>query len=197
MAPEVLKGNYSKEADLWSIGVLTFMLLSSQMPFYGRKREHIIEQIMAGKYQFRGRRWKRISEQAKEFVRDLLQLDPDDRPSADEALSSSWLNRRHAATVRNPYQEEIQAAHDSMLRYAKYSKLKKVALMIVAHKSTSEEIGILRKLFQKYDTDRTGKLSYAEFKAALNEFGITGKESRELFDSMVRQTNRHTMHCPN
>ena len=185
MAPEVLKGNYSKEADLWSIGVLSFMLLSSQMPFYGRKRNHIIEQIMAGKYQFRGRRWKRVSEQAKDFVSDLLQLNPEDRPSANEALSATWLNRRHAATVRNPYQEEIQSAHQSMVNQSKYSKLKKVALMIVAHKSTSEEIGILPKLFMTYDKDRTGKLSYGEFKAALNDFGVSEKESRDLFDSVV------------
>jgi serine/threonine protein kinase len=48
MAPEVLKGAYSKNADLWSIGVIAYMLLSSQMPFYGRNRKQIIEQILRG-----------------------------------------------------------------------------------------------------------------------------------------------------
>jgi calcium-dependent protein kinase len=48
MAPEVLKGKYTKQADLWSIGVIAYMLMSSQMPFYGRKRSDIVEQIMVG-----------------------------------------------------------------------------------------------------------------------------------------------------
>jgi serine/threonine protein kinase len=48
MAPEVLKGRYSKNADLWSIGVIAYMLMSSQMPFYGRSRKQIIEQILRG-----------------------------------------------------------------------------------------------------------------------------------------------------
>ena len=48
MAPEVMKGLYGKEADLWSIGVITFMLLSSTMPFYGAKQKHVIKKILSG-----------------------------------------------------------------------------------------------------------------------------------------------------
>jgi calcium-dependent protein kinase len=48
MAPEVLKGKYTKQADLWSVGVIAYMLMSSQMPFYGRTRSDIVDQIMAG-----------------------------------------------------------------------------------------------------------------------------------------------------
>jgi serine/threonine protein kinase len=48
MAPEVLKGKYTKQADVWSIGVIAYMLMSSQMPFYGRKRIDIMEKIVDG-----------------------------------------------------------------------------------------------------------------------------------------------------
>jgi calcium-dependent protein kinase len=48
MAPEVIKGKYTKQAELWSIGVISYMLMSSQMPFYGRKRSHIIKKIVNG-----------------------------------------------------------------------------------------------------------------------------------------------------
>ena len=108
MAPEVLKGKYSKEADLWSVGVIAYMLMSSQMPFYGKKRRHIVEQIMQGQFEFKGRRWKRLSRQAKEFIKDLLVVDPEDRMTADEALRAAWLNRRFQATVRNPLAEELE-----------------------------------------------------------------------------------------
>jgi len=49
MSLEVLKGSYTKQADVWSVGVIAYMLLSSQMPFYGRKRQHIVEQVLASK----------------------------------------------------------------------------------------------------------------------------------------------------
>jgi len=48
MAPEVLAGNYTQQADLWSVGVIAYMLMSSQMPFYGRKRCQIIDKIKHG-----------------------------------------------------------------------------------------------------------------------------------------------------
>jgi calcium-dependent protein kinase len=185
MAPEVLKGKYTKNADVWSIGVITYMLLSSQMPFFGRKRRHIVEQIIKGTYEFKGRRWKKLSPQSKAFVQDLLVVDPDDRLTADDALGASWLNRRYSATVRNPHEGEIEIAQQSMFRYAGYSKLKRVALMVIAHKSSSQEIGILRKVFQKYDTKRDGQLSFEEFKAAISESGISESEHQEIFDAVV------------
>lgn len=185
MAPEVLKGNYTEQADLWSVGVIAFMLLSSQMPFYGKKRRHIVEQIMKGEYSYKGRRWKTISNQAKAFVDDLLVVDPRERATASEAFSASWLSRRMSATVRNPNFEEEENSKNSMYRYAKYSKLKRVALMVIAHKSTTKEIGILRKIFQKYDTVRDGQLSYDEFKAALSDSGMYNDEDyRQIFDAV-------------
>lgn len=184
MAPEVLKGKYTKQADMWSIGVIAFMLLSSQMPFYGRKRKHIVEQIMKGHYQYRGRRWKRISDQAKAFCDELLVVDYDERADAEEALSMAWLNRRYAATVRNPHEHEMKSANASMMKYAKYAKIKKLALMVCAHKSTSREIGILRKVFQKYDTKKDGQLSYEEFKAAIKDVGYSEEDYRSIFDAV-------------
>ena len=186
MAPEVLKGKYSSQADIWSIGVIAYMLLSSQMPFFGRKRKQIVHSIMKGTFDFKGRRWKRLSAQSKEFVRSLLVVDPQERLDADEALSAVWLNRRLTATVRNPYEEELEGATNSIVRYSNYSKLKKMALMVVAHKSSTQEIGILRKIFQKYDTQKDGQLSYDEFKAALQDAGVPEDECERIFDSVVR-----------
>jgi serine/threonine protein kinase len=186
MAPEVLKGSYTKQADLWSVGVVAYMLMSSQMPFYGRKKRQIVEQIMKGQYEFKGRRWKVISSQGKAFVQDLLVPDPNERATADEALGSTWLNRRFGATVRSPRADEMDSAKNSMVKFADYSKLRKVALMVVAHKSTSAEIGILRKVFQEYDKNRDGQLNYQEFKAAITQAGYTDDDYRKIFDAVVR-----------
>eukprot|EP00934_Nitzschia_sp_Nitz4_P000490 Nitzschia sp. Nitz4//scaffold133_size116822//66538//68818//NITZ4_003809-RA/size116822-snap-gene-0.5-mRNA-1//1//CDS//3329535402//490//frame0 len=184
MAPEVLQGKYTEKADVWSVGVLAFMLLSSQMPFYGRKKNHIVEQILNCQYDFRGRRWKRISSQAKAFIDELLVLDPEERMDAHTALSCTWLNRRFSATTRGPDAEEENMARHAMLRYAGYTKLKKMALMVVAHKSSTDEIGILRKVFQKYDKKKDGSICYEDFCSALSEFGHSEDDLKEMFDAV-------------
>ncbi|KAG7355129.1 serine:threonine protein kinase [Nitzschia inconspicua] len=184
MAPEVLKGSYTRKADIWSIGVITYMLLSSQMPFYGRKRRHIIEQILNCQYDFRGRRWKRISQQAKNFIEELLVFDQDERIDATTALSLTWLNKRFAATTRGPQKEEETMARQAMLRYAGYTKLKRMALMVVAHKSTSAEIGILRKVFQKYDKRQDGCITFDQFCEALKESGHSTNDMKEMFEAV-------------
>lgn len=154
------------------------------MPFYGTKRREIIDKILIGKYDFKGRRWKRISEQGKAFVKDLLVLDPDDRSTADEALKASWLHRRHTASVRDPHEGELENVKKSIQRYVRYPKLRRLAMMVIAHKSTNEEIGVLRKVFDHYDTDRSGVLNYDAFKGALNDAGFSEEEYRDIFDAV-------------
>ena len=125
-----------------------------------------------------------MSSQGKAFVDDLLVLDPNDRATAEEALRASWLNRRHTATVRNPYSDEIERVRQSLQDFSGYSKLRKIALMVIAHKSTSEEIGILRKVFQQYDKDGSGDLNFDEFKAAMNDVEFSDDTYRTLFDAI-------------
>jgi calcium-dependent protein kinase len=184
MAPEVLKGTYTSQADLWSVGVVAYMLLSSQMPFYGTKRSEIVDQIMNCKYDFKGRRWKRVSNQAKELVKDLLVMDPKDRSTADEVKQCMWLNKRHTMTVRGPTPDEADAIIGTLLRYAGYSDLKKLALMVIAHKSTSEEIGILRKVFQSYDVHKDGTIQLPQFRLALASYGYPEDQILRIFEGV-------------
>jgi len=189
MAPEVIKGNHTEKADLWSIGVIAFMLLASALPFYGRDRASVVQRIMANKYSFRGKRWKAVSSQAKNFVRALLVSDPDKRADAESALKLAWLahfdrQSNHKNKLADLREEQEQLARASMLRYAGYPKLKKMALMVVAHKSSSEEIGILKKLFKKYDSRHDGSIWFEEFCKTMSGHGYVEEELRNIFDAM-------------
>ena len=144
-----------------------------------------MEQITNCQFDFKGRRWKRISEQAKAFVEDLLVADPRDRATANEAMCHIWLNKGYGATVRGPTPDEIDTTTNTIKKFATYTKLKKLALMVVAHKSTSEEIGILRKVFQQYDSRGDGYIRFHDFKRALKSYGFSTKELREMFDGVV------------
>jgi len=86
MAPQVFNGKYTAQADLWSVGVLAYMLLSSQLPFVGDSRDEIIEKIRAGRYNIQGRRWKCVSQPSKDLVSGLLHTCEDVRFTASEAL---------------------------------------------------------------------------------------------------------------
>lgn len=144
-----------------------------------------MEQILHCKYDFKGRRWQKVSDQAKAFVKTLLVDDPDERASAEEAASSTWLNRGHAATIRGPTEEELEATMMAMNTFSHYRQLKKLALMVIAHKSTSEEVGILRKIFEKYDTSKNGVITFDEFAAALQSYGFSDDELERMYDGCV------------
>lgn len=91
IAPEVLKKNYDEKCDLWSCGVILYILLCGYPPFNGSTEKIIMENVLIGKYQMKGREWNDVSQDAKDFLARLLEYDPSKRPSAMEALKSSWI----------------------------------------------------------------------------------------------------------
>lgn len=91
------------------------------------------------------------------FVKRCLTFDPKRRPSADEALKMAWIQKDFENLP--PELDSMDSVQAAMQRFASYGTLKKLALMVIAHKSTSEEIGFLRKLFTKYDTLKNGVIS--------------------------------------
>lgn len=79
VAPEVLKRDYTKSCDVWSIGVITYILLCGYPPFYGDSDTEIFESVRVGRYDFPSPEWDDISDEAKDFVNSLLKLDPSAR----------------------------------------------------------------------------------------------------------------------
>jgi len=92
MAPEVITGNYSKKCDIWSIGVIAFMLLSGKAPFYGRSNEEIFTMAKAP-IQFPDKEWSgdKISDESRNFVEYLLTIEEKKRPDAEQALNHPFI----------------------------------------------------------------------------------------------------------
>jgi serine/threonine protein kinase len=96
-APEILlRKPYDQKADMWSVGVIIYCLLSGRLPFIGKKHLDLFKSIISGVYTFDEEEWNDISNDAKDLIRKLLVTDPSKRLSASEALQSRWLfvNRR-------------------------------------------------------------------------------------------------------
>ena len=94
IAPEVLGRSYGKACDLWSIGVIAYLLLCGYPPFNGADNKEVYESILRGFYRFPVDDWKEVSSGAKDFIRRLLQRDPRNRMTVDQALRHPWLVRQ-------------------------------------------------------------------------------------------------------
>ena len=92
VAPEVLQGNYTEKCDVWSVGVILYMLLSGNPPFNGRLDVEILNNVKQGSYEIQGGVWNEISDSAKNLIVKMLTLDPDQRITAAEALNHVWIN---------------------------------------------------------------------------------------------------------
>lgn len=94
MAPEILKNiPHDNRVDLWSIGVVTFVLLVGYPPFLEDNQSALFEKIRTGEWEFVEHDWKSVSKEAKEFIRGLLHVDPKERWSVKECLRCAWIKK--------------------------------------------------------------------------------------------------------
>jgi calcium-dependent protein kinase len=100
IAPEILKGTYDEKCDIWSCGVILFMMLSGRPPFVGKTQEELFRSILTGEYNMKGAEWRQISIQAKELVQQMLTMNPALRPSSQDVLGSPWIKERNI--IRSP-----------------------------------------------------------------------------------------------
>lgn len=203
MAPEVIHGSYTYKCDLWSLGVMAYMLLSSQIPFCGDDAKSITRKIMWGTYSFSGIRWSKISKQGRDFVSSLLIRDASSRPTADQALKHRWLDggkpsfnskslhRRHSSetvggtvlgSLKIPHRKPLDSQICSSIEnYSNYSWMHRLALMVIAYRYTGKETTHLRRIFTSYDVDDSGTVDAEELR---NAFVLHGKYNQEEIDQI-------------
>jgi len=92
VAPEILENAlYDTQADMWSLGVITYILLGGYPPFMEQKQRDLFRKIRKGEYQFHEEYWGPVSKDAKNLIRELLTVDPNKRLTADQALKNKWI----------------------------------------------------------------------------------------------------------
>jgi serine/threonine protein kinase len=131
--------------------VIAFLLLCDEKPFKGKTRKEAKQNILRCNYNFSAPIWNNVSQAAKDFVSSLLVYDQEERLSAEAALRHPWLNdtQLSSSQVRRSSQHLLEDVRENILAYARASELKKIASMVVAHKSSSAEILDMRRAFDK------------------------------------------------
>lgn len=94
IAPEVLKGEYNEKCDLWSLGVILYILLSGKPPFDGNDDKEIVNSVRMGTYSITGSEWKNISNDAKDLIKKMLTYDANNRITAEAAINHPWIKKK-------------------------------------------------------------------------------------------------------
>lgn len=139
-----MKGTYNSSADCWSMGVIAYVLLSQTKPFAAKTWSQIKSRILRCQYNFDPNKWDHISHEAKDFVASLIMFDPSKRLTTKQALNHPWLkNHNNIMKTSIHYKKQdnsvMEGVHDSIIAYGTMSELKRIASVIVAHKSTAGE----------------------------------------------------------
>ncbi|KAK4749739.1 hypothetical protein SAY87_027188 [Trapa incisa] len=174
VAPEVLHRSYNIEADMWSIGVITYILLCGSRPFWARTESGIFRSVLRADPNFEDSPWPGISAEAKDFVKKLLNKDHRKRITAAQALAHPWLRDENL-----PVPLDI-LIYRLVKSYVRTSPFKRAALKALAKALTEDELVFLRAQFNLLEpTD--GYVSFDNFKEALNRnYTDAMKESRVL-----------------
>lgn len=160
-APEVLEGGYGKGCDVWSIGVISYMLLSGCPPFYGSNSEAIHQMILNNEPDYSAKRFAHVSIQAIDFLKRLLVKDPMKRISTAEALDHPFIQRHNAPNTKDSIHSDV---YDSLASFVHLSQHKRLTLEVVAYSLNFSEMHLLRDDFLKIDKDKSGTVSLGELK---------------------------------
>ncbi|KAH7512276.1 hypothetical protein FEM48_Zijuj12G0073500 [Ziziphus jujuba var. spinosa] len=179
VAPEVLRKRYGPEADVWSAGVILYILLSGVPPFWAESEQEIFEEVLHGDLDFTSDPWPNISESAKDLVRNMLVRDPKKRLTAHEVLCHPWIQDDGVA----PDMPLDSAVLVRLKQFSAMNRLKKMALRIIAENLSEEEIAGLKEMFKMIDTDNSGQITFEELKDGLRRFGANLTES-EIYQLM-------------
>ncbi|KAK9667037.1 hypothetical protein RND81_14G228000 [Saponaria officinalis] len=181
VAPEVLLKHYGQEADVWTAGVILYILLSGVPPFWAETQQGIFDAVLKAHIDFDSDPWPLISDSAKDLIRKMLCSLPSERLTAHQVLCHPWICENGVA----PDRALDPAVLSRLKHFSAMNKLKKMALRVIAESLSEEEIAGLREMFQSMDTDNSGAITFEELKAGLKRYGSNLKdiEIRDLMDA--------------
>lgn len=175
VAPEVLHRSYNVEADMWSIGVITYILLCGSRPFWARTESGIFRSVLRADPNFDDTPWPTISEEGKDFVKRLLNKDHRKRMTAAQALAHPWLREKNC-----PIPLDI-LIYKLVKSYIRATPFKRAAFKALSKALTENELFYLNAQFILLEA-KGGSISLENFKVALMKNATDGMKEARVAD---------------
>ena len=172
IAPEVLKKHYNEKCDVWSCGVIMYILLSARPPFGGEDDNEIMERVSSGKYDLESPPFNKLSKNSIDLIKRLLTMDPEQRISAEQALNHPWFKEFKSQEIYNRINDTdtMKTLVENLKKYKRTSIIQETALAyLVHHFPQIKDVVNSCKLFNQIDKSGDGKITKAELLRGLSE----------------------------
>ena len=192
ISPEVLMGNYGKECDVWSAGVIMYILLIGSPPFDGRNTAEIFRKILNERPNFKLKEFDYVSPEAIDLLEKLLEKDVRKRITAADALLHPWIKAYVDGKDCNSKSKSNLnlgiSLKNCLQTFSSKQKLHQASVAFIVHQmSNSKMVRKLTKIFKELDTSGEGLLSKEELKQGYKKFfteSITDKEFDEIMKTI-------------
>ena len=171
IAPEVIKKNYNEKCDVWSCGVIMYILLSGRPPFGGDDDREIMDNVKKGKYYLESSPFNKISKSAIDLIKKLLVMEVNKRINAQDALNHPWFKEQKAKELYNQIKDEniIKKLLSNLKKYKRNSVIQETALAYLVHNFPQmKDVVNACKLFNQIDINGDGKITKAELLKGLS-----------------------------
>lgn len=193
IAPEVLNSKYNEKCDIWSCGVIMYIILSGKPPFGGEDDE-ILDKIKKGKFDLKAEPWPRISQEAKDLIKHMLDMNTLSRISAQKALSHKWFKKfKMRERFTSIGAEKLKSSVENIKKFKSENKLQQAALAFLVHNSLHlPEVKDIVKVFKNIDQNGDGRITKEEMTIALGKiYNVADAEDEvnEIFTNVDNDNN--------
>ncbi len=183
IAPEVLENNYSYKCDSWSCGVIMYILLSGYPPFDGTSDQEIMQKVKSGKFSFDKKVWASTSQEAKNLIAKLLNINPKQRITPEAVIKEDpWLVNFNKGNLNK--KDVLTTKLTRINKFRPKHKLQQACIAFLIRQNSSNKMtNELRHIFNEMDITKNGKLSFTELKSGIkkySDFEFTESELEKL-----------------
>lgn len=186
IAPEVLNEVYDEKCDIWSAGVIFYILLCGYPPFNGETDTEIMDAVRQGEFDFPDEEWSVVSKEAKDLIKRMLTYNPKKRPSALDLLSDPWFKKYESMTKDD--KKLAKSALENMKRFKRNKQIEQATISFIVNQLvTKEERTELMKQFIAWDKNGDGVLSKEEI--VLGYKNAYGSVDIDEIDNMIKSVD--------